>query len=51
MSSYSLVEQTLKTILPLINPTKDDWVVRFNIIEDVRGAVEAVESLRGINAL
>ncbi|KAL8090765.1 protein HESO1-like [Apium graveolens] len=47
MSSYSPVEQTLKTILPLINPTKDDWAVRFHIIEDVRDAVETVESLRG----
>ncbi|KAK1382220.1 TUTase domain-containing protein [Heracleum sosnowskyi] len=47
MSSYSLVEQTLKNILSLINPTKDDWAVRFHIIEDVRDAVETVESLRG----
>lgn len=51
MSSYSLVEKTLQKILTLIKPNNDDWAVRFHIIQEVRDAVETVESLRGINAL
>ncbi|KAK1382217.1 TUTase domain-containing protein [Heracleum sosnowskyi] len=47
MSSYSLVESTLQRILNLIKPNNDDWAVRFHIIQDVRDAVETVESLRG----
>ena len=51
MSSNTQVEQTLRHILQVINPTRDDWEARFHIIEDVRDAVQTVESLRGINAL
>lgn len=49
MSSDGLVEQTLRSILTLIDPTTNYWEVRFHIIEDDRDAVQAVESLRGIN--
>lgn len=51
MSSYSLVESTLQRILTLIKPKEDDWAVRFYILQEVRDAVETVESVRGINAL
>ncbi|KAK1382216.1 TUTase domain-containing protein [Heracleum sosnowskyi] len=47
MSSYSRVEQTLQDILFLIKPNNDDWAVRFHIIQEVRDAVQTVESLRG----
>ncbi|WOG88171.1 hypothetical protein DCAR_0207405 [Daucus carota subsp. sativus] len=47
MSSNTQVEQTLRHILQVINPTRDDWEARFHIIEDVRDAVQTVESLRG----
>lgn len=47
MSFYGLVEHTLRDILLLINPTRDDWGIRFHIIEDIRAAVQTVESLRG----
>lgn len=50
MSSCSRVEQTLHDILSLIKPNDDDWAVRFHIIQEVRDAVQTVESLRGINA-
>lgn len=47
MSFYGLVEHTLGEILLLINPTRDDWGMRLHIIEDVRAAVQTVESLKG----
>ncbi|XP_074357612.1 protein HESO1-like isoform X2 [Apium graveolens] len=47
MNSYSLVEKTLQRILILIKPKDDDWAVRFHIFQEVRDAVESVESLRG----
>lgn len=47
MSFYGQVEHTLRDILLLINPTRDDWGVRFDIIEDIQAAVQTVESLRG----
>nr|XP_017215863.1 PREDICTED: protein HESO1-like isoform X2 [Daucus carota subsp. sativus]XP_017215864.1 PREDICTED: protein HESO1-like isoform X2 [Daucus carota subsp. sativus]XP_017215865.1 PREDICTED: protein HESO1-like isoform X2 [Daucus carota subsp. sativus]XP_017215866.1 PREDICTED: protein HESO1-like isoform X2 [Daucus carota subsp. sativus] len=47
MSSHSQMEQALQNILSKIKPEREDWAVRFDIINDVRDAVQTVESLRG----
>lgn len=45
------MEQALQNILSKIKPEREDWAVRFDIINDVRDAVQTVESLRGIKRL
>ncbi|KAJ4719966.1 protein HESO1 [Melia azedarach] len=47
MSSFGLVEPTLKDILSVINPLREDWDTRFRLINDLREVVESVESFRG----
>ncbi|XP_063943701.1 protein HESO1-like [Daucus carota subsp. sativus] len=47
MSAYSQLEQALQSILPMIKPERKDWAVRFDIMADVRDAVQTVENLRG----
>jgi len=44
----SLVKPTLRDILSLIRPEREDEQVRQHIIEDVLDAVRNVESVRGI---
>ncbi|CAH9103913.1 unnamed protein product [Cuscuta epithymum] len=47
MDSDSPLEHTLCYILSQINPSKDDWSFRFQIIEELRAVVQPIESLRG----
>ncbi|XVE69236.1 hypothetical protein DITRI_Ditri09bG0136100 [Diplodiscus trichospermus] len=47
MNSYSQVESTLKEILEVIKPLREDWVTRFKIIDELREVVQSMESLRG----
>ncbi|XP_022746059.1 protein HESO1-like [Durio zibethinus] len=47
MDSYSQVESTLKEVLDVIKPLRDDWVTRFKIIDELREVVQSMESLRG----
>ncbi|KAI4307587.1 hypothetical protein L6164_030760 [Bauhinia variegata] len=47
MSTHSILDPVLKDILRAITPLKEDWVVRFQIIDDLRVVVESIESLRG----
>lgn len=51
MSAYSQLEQALQSILPMIKPERKDWAVRFDIMADVRDAVQTVENLRGSRGL
>lgn len=48
MNGYNLLEPTLRDILCMINPSAQDWSVRFQIIDELRALVEPIESLRGI---
>ena len=48
MNGYNPVEQTVNEILRAINPSKEDWTIRFHIINEVRAVIESIESLRGI---
>ncbi|KAK9282952.1 hypothetical protein L1049_011177 [Liquidambar formosana] len=47
MSVYDILELTLKQILPVIKPLRNDFVTRLQIIDEFRAVVESVESLRG----
>ncbi|KAL8539096.1 hypothetical protein ACS0TY_000910 [Phlomoides rotata] len=42
-----LLECTLRDILQSINPLREDWDVRFRMINEIRAVVQSVESLRG----
>ncbi|KAL2558050.1 Nucleotidyltransferase family protein [Forsythia ovata] len=47
MNGYNLLEITLRNILHAINPSREDWTVRFHIIAELRAVVESIENLRG----
>ncbi|XP_011076791.1 protein HESO1 isoform X2 [Sesamum indicum] len=47
MNGYNFLERAIKDILRVINPSKEDWSVRFHIINEVRAVAESIESLRG----
>ncbi|XP_073293190.1 protein HESO1-like isoform X2 [Primulina huaijiensis] len=47
MNGFNLLELTLRDILRMINPSGQDWSVRFQIINELRAVVEPIESLRG----
>ncbi|KZV25587.1 hypothetical protein F511_23872 [Dorcoceras hygrometricum] len=47
MNGYNLLELTLRDILCAINPSRQDWSVRFQIINELRAVVEPIETLRG----
>ncbi|CAA2934545.1 protein HESO1-like isoform X1 [Olea europaea var. sylvestris] len=47
MNGFNLLEITLRDILDVINPLREDWNVRFHIIRELRAVVESIESLRG----
>lgn len=47
MSTYSILEQTLKEIVDGVKPLRDDWGTRFEVINDLRIVVQSVKNLRG----
>ncbi|KAI8564116.1 hypothetical protein RHMOL_Rhmol03G0157200 [Rhododendron molle] len=47
MSSYGMLEPTIRDILRVISPLREDWSPRFQIIDELRAVVQSVESLRG----
>lgn len=47
MSTFNVLEIVLKDILLVINPSREDWAIRNQLIGDFRTAVDSVESLRG----
>ncbi|RAL54880.1 hypothetical protein DM860_013576 [Cuscuta australis] len=47
MDVKSPLEQTLQYVLRKINPSKDDWSFRVQIIEELRAIVQPIDSLRG----
>ncbi|CAA3002787.1 HESO1 [Olea europaea subsp. europaea] len=47
MNGYNLLETTLRDVLHAINPLREDWNVRFHIIDELRTVVESIENLRG----
>ena len=51
MNTHRVLEPTLKGILDGIQPLREDWVMRFKIIEELEDVVRSVESLRGIFAV
>ncbi|KAK3031927.1 hypothetical protein RJ639_036723 [Escallonia herrerae] len=46
MNANNLLELTLRDILNVINPSRDDWSIRFRIIEELRDVIQSIESLR-----
>lgn len=51
MNAYSILEPTLKDILEVVKPLREDWEVRSKIIEELKDVVTSVESLRGTCAV
>ncbi|PON37353.1 polymerase, nucleotidyl transferase domain containing protein [Parasponia andersonii] len=47
MSANGVLEHTLRDILDVVKPANDDWVTRFQIIDEFREIVGSLESLRG----
>ncbi|KAK2968542.1 hypothetical protein RJ640_009387 [Escallonia rubra] len=47
MNANNLLEFALRDILNVINPSRDDWSIRFRIIEELRDDIQSIESLRG----
>lgn len=47
MGSYIVLEPVLKDMLGMLNPLREDWETRMQVISDLREVVESVESLRG----
>ena len=47
MNSHSQVESTLKEVLEVIKPLREDWVTRYKIIDELREVVQSMENLRG----
>nr|GMD02035.1 protein HESO1 [Ipomoea batatas] len=46
MNRNGVFEVTLQNILSTINPLKEDWSKRFQVIDDLRAVVLSIESLR-----
>ncbi|XP_054798933.1 protein HESO1 isoform X1 [Prosopis cineraria] len=47
MSGHIVLDHVLKDIIKVITPLHEDWVVRLEIVEDLRRVVESVENFRG----
>ncbi|XP_028776140.1 protein HESO1 isoform X1 [Neltuma alba] len=47
MSEHPVLDHVLKDILKVIMPLQEDWVIRLEIIKDLRGVVESMENFRG----
>ncbi|KAM7492003.1 hypothetical protein LguiA_034924 [Lonicera macranthoides] len=47
MSAYGSLDLTIRDILHVINPSQEDWAIRFQLIEELKSVVQSVESLRG----
>ena len=47
MNANGVLEHTLGDILAVVKPVNDDWVARFQIIDEFREVVGSLESLRG----
>ncbi|XP_024029235.1 protein HESO1 isoform X2 [Morus notabilis] len=50
MSGKGVLEHTLKEILVVLKPISNDWLARFQIINEIRGVVGSLESLKGASA-
>lgn len=47
MNSHYSLAIILGDILQVVNPTEDDWSKRFQVISDLRAAIDTLEILRG----
>lgn len=47
MSGKGVLEHTLKEILVVLKPISNDWQARFQVINEIRGVVGSLESLKG----
>lgn len=47
MSAQSALDNTLREILQVVQPSPKDWTTRLQIIHELREAIESMESLRG----
>ena len=48
MNGYDQVERVLNDILRAINPSNEDWTIRFHIIKEIQEVIGSIESLRGM---
>ncbi|KAF2318885.1 hypothetical protein GH714_011444 [Hevea brasiliensis] len=47
MNACGILQPTIKDVLEVIKPLREDWEVRSKIIEELKDVVTSVESLRG----
>lgn len=47
MSTHSMLGTVFNDVLRVVTPSQEDWEIRFAIINDLRSAVESVETMRG----
>lgn len=47
MSACGSLDPAIRDILYVINPSREDWAIRFRLIEELKSVVQSVESLRG----
>lgn len=47
MSAYNTLEHILREVLEVLKTLQEDWETRSQFINELRGVVESVESLRG----
>ncbi|KAK3422514.1 protein HESO1 [Eucalyptus grandis] len=47
MGAYRTLDFVINDILNAVNPQQQDWVIRCQIIDELRRVIESVESLRG----
>lgn len=47
MTGPNVFESTINEILVVINPLRDDWVLRSHVIQQLQSVVDSMESLRG----
>lgn len=47
MSAKGVLEHTLKEILVVLKPISNDWLARYQVIDELRGVVGSLECLKG----
>ncbi|XP_050386164.1 protein HESO1-like [Argentina anserina] len=47
MNAHIMLDNTLNQILRVLKPSIEDWETRLRILQELQGAVESVEGLRG----
>ncbi|KAM7262832.1 hypothetical protein ACFE04_000515 [Oxalis oulophora] len=47
INNNNLVDSTFKEVLDVIKPSREHWVTRFNVINEIKDVVSSIDNLRG----